>query len=99
MNNLNDEFMSKTEDKQLEVSSLNCGVCGEEFPTNELHSIKTPKLQDIDTLICSNCLNSFAENFFTKSVRIIDVLKISTQINQTDSERLNKIIALMVQHE
>jgi hypothetical protein len=86
------------EDLSLEITSLNCGVCGEEFPTNELHSIKTPKLQNIETLICSNCLNSFAENFFTKSVDIIDILKISTQINQTDSERLNKIIALMVQY-
>jgi hypothetical protein len=87
------------EDESLEVNSLNCGVCCGEFPTNQLHSINVPKINMGEILICAKCLDSLAESLFKNSVNIIDIVKISTQINQTDSERITKIIALMVQSD
>lgn len=87
------------EEYSLEVNSLNCGVCCDEFPTHQLYSINIPKIEMGQILICANCLDSLAESLFKNSVNIIDVVKISTQINQSDSERITKIIALMVQSD
>jgi NAD-dependent SIR2 family protein deacetylase len=79
----------------IEINSLNCQSCGNEYDTNDLQTIKLSGFKG-NFLICASCKSKAPSELFKDASEILlDIVRISELPMVNNSERLRMIEDLL----